>query len=281
MTPLVGADVLDRAANTIGEALPRIGGALLLLLVGIPLAIFAGRVARRLLAAIGVDALSERSGVHDVLERIGLERSASRLLGRAVRIALIVVVVAAVVSLLGLAALSGALNSLVLFVPRLFVALALVLLGVVLSEFVGDRAARLADELAVAGPIRQLVQVTILSLFILMALAQLGIPTEILFTLIVIALAAAAFAGALALGLGGREVAREVSAGRYLAGTYELGQTIRIGDVRGEIVALERAATVLRTDDGRTIRIPNHLVLDSIVTLDEGAEQAPPGPPAA
>jgi small-conductance mechanosensitive channel len=184
------------------------------------------------------------------------------------------------VSLLGLAGVGAALNEALLFLPKLFVALVIVLVGVVVSQIVGDWADRLADQMALEFPIGRLVQAAILATFVLTALAQLGIPTEILFTLIVIALAAAAFTGALALGLGGRDVAREVSAGRYLAGTYELGQTIRIGEVRGEIIALERAATVLRTDDGRTVRIPNHLVLDSIVTLDERREQpttaAPP-----
>ena len=273
--------ILERAAETLGEALPRLGGAILLLVVGLLVARIAGRLVRRALLAIGVDTLAERFDVHDVLDRVGLPRSLAEVLGRLVRIVLAVVVVVAALSLLGLAGVGAALNAALLFLPKLFVALVIVLVGVVVSQIVGDWAGRLADQMALEFAVGRLVQAAILATFVLTALAQLGIPTEILFTLIVIALAAAAFAGALALGLGGREVAREVSAGRYLAGTYELGQTIRIGDVRGEIVALERAATVLRTDDGRTIRIPNHLVLDSIVTLDEGAEQAPPGPPAA
>jgi small-conductance mechanosensitive channel len=70
----------------------------------------------------------------------------------------------------------------------------------------------------------------------------------------VIALVATTGAGSLALGLGGQEVARELSAGRCLGGAYEVGQTITVDGVRGEIVALERAATVLRSDDGCTVR---------------------------
>ena len=47
--------------------------------------------------------------------------------------------------------------------------------------------------------------------------------------------------------------------------------------MRGEIVALERAATVLRTPDGRTVRVPNHLLVESVV----GVEEPPVPPPAA
>jgi small-conductance mechanosensitive channel len=274
--------ILERAAATLGEALPRIGGALLLLVVGLLAARLAGRLIRRALLAIGVDGLAERFGVHDVLARVGLPRSLAEVLGRLVRITLAVVVVVAALSLLGLAGVGAALNAALLFLPKLFVALVIVLVGVVVSQLVGDWADRLADQMALELPLGRLVQAAILAMFVLTALAQLGIPTEILFTLIVIGLVAAAFAGALALGLGSREVAREVSAGRYLAGTYDVGQTIRVDDVRGEIVALERAATLLRTEDGRLVRVPNHILLDSIVTLDEHPEEAAtPTPPPA
>ena len=274
--------ILERAGATLGEALPRIGGAILLLVVGLVVASLAGRLVRRALLALGVDGLAERFGVHDVLARVGLPRSLAEVLGRLVRMTLAVVVVVAALSLLGLAGVGAALNAALLFLPKLFVALVIVLVGVVVSQLVGEWADRVSDQMALGFPLGRVLQFAILATFVLTALAQLGIPTEILFTLIVIALAGAVFAGALALGLGSREVAREVSAGRYLAGTYGVGQTISIDGVRGRIVALERAATVLRTDDGRTVRVPNHILLDSIVTVEElPDERARPAPPPA
>ena len=265
---MLAVSILDRAAASLGESLPRLAGAVLLLLVGLLVAWFAGRVTRRLLLAVGVDRFAERVGVHDVIARAGFERSASVLLGRAVRIALVIVAVVASVSLLGLGALSLALNQLVLFVPRLFVALLLVVLGAVISDFVGDRVDRLADQMALPGPLGPFARVTVLALFVLTALAQLGIPTGILLAVVAMVVIAAAVTFALAFGLGGREVARELSAGRYVGGAFALGQTITVGDLRGQIVALERAATILRTPEGRTVRVPNHLLIESIVTVE-------------
>ena len=37
---------------------------------------------------------------------------------------------------------------------------------------------------------------------------------------------------------------------------------------RGEIEQIESAATVLRAGDGRRVRVPNHLLIDSVVTLE-------------
>ena len=269
--------ILERAAEALGQALPRLGGALIVIVVGVLVARLLGRLVTRALRALGVEGLAERFGVHDVLERFGFGRSLSTFLGRLVRIILIAVVVVAALSLLGLAGVGTALNEALLFLPKVFVALVLILAGVVVSQFAGDWTDRLSDQIALGFPLGRIVQVAILATFVLTALAQLGIPTEILFTLVVIALAAAALAAALAFGLGGREVAREMSAGRYVGGTFEAGQTISVDGVRGEIVSIESAATILRTEDGQTVRVPNHVLVDSIVTLHEGSQPSPPG----
>ena len=268
---MIVAGILDDAGRTFGEALPRIAGAVLLLVVGLIVASVAGRVARRALSRLGVDDLAERFRVHETLARVGLEPPLSRLLGRVVRIAIAVAVVFAAVSLLGLAALSASLNEVFLFLPKLFVALALVVAGAIVSQLVGDRVDRVATQMALEGPVGRVVQVAVFAVFVVTALAQLGISTELLTALVGIVFVAVALTLALAFGLGSRDVAREVSAGRYVGGAFHVGQTISVDGVRGEIVALENAATVLRTIDGTTVRVPNHLFLESVVTLhDEG-----------
>jgi MFS family permease len=271
---VIVADVVDRALNTLGESLPRIGGAILLLVVGVIVARILGRLARRALVAIGADELAERHGVHDVLVRVGIERPLSRVAGRVVRIVLSVVVIFAAVSLLGLGALGAALNQVLLFVPRILVALALVVAGAIVSQLAGDWVDRIGRQMGLEGPVGRIVQAAIFAIFVLTALAQVGISTEFLTLLVGIVFIAAALTVALAFGLGSRDVARQVSAGRYVSGAFRVGQTITVDGVRGEIITLESAATVVRTDDGRTLRLPNHLLLESVVTVDEAPEDA-------
>ena len=268
MSPLL-AGILDRAAATLGEALPRIGGALLLLVIGLVAARVLARLARRALEALGADGLADRFGVHDVLARVGIERPLSRLVERIVRIVLTVVVIFAAVLLLGLGALSASLNAVVLFLPRVLVAFALVVVGAIVSQLVGDWVDRLGRQMGVDGPVGRIVQVAIFVVFLLTAVAQIGVSTEFLTLLVAIVFVAVALTVALAFGLGSREIARQVSAGRYVGGSYRIGQTIAVEGIRGEIVALESAATVLRSDDGNTLRVPNHLLLESVVAVDE------------
>jgi small-conductance mechanosensitive channel len=260
------ANVLERAGNTLGDFLPQLGGALLLLVLGLLLAGLLGRFTRRALIAAGLDELAVRWRIDETLAQARLGRSLARLAGTAVRITVSVVVVFAALTLLGLEPLSQSLNEAVLFLPNLLVALALVLAGVVLAGLARERVDRLTYQMDFPVPLGQLAQVSILALFGITALVQLGVSVGILFTVIVILLAAMAGTFALAFGLGGREVARALNAGRFVRSTFDIGQTISVGSVRGEIIAIDPEATVIGTSEG-SVRVPNPILMESIVTV--------------
>jgi small-conductance mechanosensitive channel len=266
--PLPLATVIDEAGNQLGGFIPRIGGTLLLLVIGLVLARIVARLLRRGLRMAGVDSASERWGVADVLERAGLGRSLAHVIAVAVRISLTVVVVFAALSLLGLQFLSQSLNEGVLFLPKVLAAMALVLIGVVLAAFVRERVDRTATQWDLPIPLGSLFQIVVLAIFIITAAAQLTISTALLMVLVAILLAAAAAPFAIAFGLGGRDVARSLSAGRYVRGAFEEGQTIRIDGIRGSIERIEPSATVLRTATER-IRVPNHVLISETVVIEE------------
>jgi small-conductance mechanosensitive channel len=269
----LAASILERAGESLGEYLPRLGGALAVLVVGLLVVRLLTRGLRSLLARAGVDRLAERAGVHDVLARAGLERSLSRVAAVAVRVALTVVVLLAAVSLLGLDPLDEAINEAVLFLPKVLAALALVLAGAVLGSLARDRVERTAYQMDLRGPLAPAAQWFVMGVFAILALAQLGIPTGILTVLAAVAAAGVALTAALAFGLGGRELARDVSAGRYVGSAFSVGQEITIRGHRGQIVAIEGASTVLGTENGASVRIPNHLFLESDVLVHSRREQ--------
>jgi small-conductance mechanosensitive channel len=270
------ATVLDEAGNQLGGFIPRLGGALALLVVGIIVARVFARLLRRGLRMAGLDSTADRLGVADVLERAGLGRSLAHVLAVAVRISLTVVVVFAALSLLGLQFLSQSLNEGVLFLPKVLAALALVLIGVVLAAFVRERVERTATQWDLPVPLGPVFQGVVLAVFIITAAAQLTISTALLMVLVAILLAAVTAPFAIAFGLGGRDVARSLSAGRYVRAAFSEGQMIRIDDIRGRVERIEPSATLLRTPT-ETIRVPNHVLLDRTVVIeaDDGASEAP------
>jgi hypothetical protein len=62
--------IFDRAGDQLGHFLPRLGGALLLLVVGLLVAVLFGRLVRGALVRVGLDRVAERTGTRELLERV-------------------------------------------------------------------------------------------------------------------------------------------------------------------------------------------------------------------
>lgn len=266
------ASVFGQAGQAFGGFLPRLGGALALLIIGVIVARVLSRLLVKALQGLGLDQLAERGGVNDVLERAGLGRSLARVVGRAIRIALTLIVIFAALSLLGLQFLSQSLNQGILVLPKLLIAAALVLAGVVLAGFTRQRVDRLTYQLDFPIALGRLAQVTVLAVFGIIAAAQIAISTLVLLILIGILLAGAAGTFAIAFGLGGRDVARALSAGRYIRHAYSVGQEISFGEIRGRVTTMDSISTVLDAGEGRSVVVPNHLLMETVVTVHTGEE---------
>jgi small-conductance mechanosensitive channel len=180
---------------------------------------------------------------------------------------LTIVVVFAALSLLGLQFLSVSLNEAILALPRIFIAASLVLAGAVVAGAARQQTDRLTYQLDFPIPAGQIVQIAVLAIFSIIAAEEIGISTAVLLVVIAVLLAAVSGTFTLAFGLGSREVARALSAGRYLRHDYHVGQEIAFGDVRGRISSIHSTSTLLDAGQGRSIRVPNYLLIDSVVII--------------
>jgi small-conductance mechanosensitive channel len=278
MMPLA-TSVLGQAGQALGAFLPRLLGAIALLLIGLLITRLLVRVLLRALVAVGVDRLAERGGVTIVLQTSGLGPSLAALIARAVRIFLTIVVIFAALSLLGLQFLSVSLNQAILALPRIFIAACLVLGGAVVAGAARHHTERLTYQLDFPVPAGQIAQITVLAVFGILAAEEIGISTAVLLVVIAVLLAAVSGTFTLAFGLGSREVARALSAGRYLRHDYRVGQEIGFSDVRGRITRIHSTSTLLDAGGGQSIRVPNHLLIESVVTIYAENQRAAPGPP--
>lgn len=269
---VIAAGVLDRAGEQLGGFLPRLGGALALLVVGLLAARLIGRLLRKALAKADADKLAVSWGITPVLQRAGLGDSLSALLGVLARVGLSVVVILATLSLLGLQFLDQALNQAILLLPNILLAGALLLAGIVLGGLARERLDRVARQMDIALPVGTIAQIVVVCVFGLTAAAQVGVSTALLMLLVGVLLVAAFTTLSLAFGLGGRELARELTAGRSLRGAYRVGQVISFDGMQGRIVSFETTATVLGAEDGRTLRVPNYRLLGAVVTVHDGPE---------
>ena len=275
----LGATVLERAGEKLGDYLPRLAGALAVLVVGLLVATVVARLVRRGLRRLGADEMAERRGVHDALQLAGLGRSLSGVIAGAVRWILYAVVAFAVFAVLGPLFLTDPLNRAVLFLPNLLVAAVLLLAGVVLGSAVRVPLERSATQMNLAVPVGAIAQIVVVFVFAISAAAQIGVSTNIITGLVAILLGGAVITLALAFGLGGRDAARAVSAGRYVRDTLHVGQVIEVAGHEGRIRTIELTATVLDRADGVAVRVPNGMLLDRVVVILEDVEPLEDEPP--
>ncbi|MGB3411375.1 MAG: mechanosensitive ion channel domain-containing protein [Microthrixaceae bacterium] len=147
--------------------------------------------------------------------------------------------------------------------PQFLLAFVWLIIGyaaaVAISAMVGQ-SARKATGVRQPGLERAL-QVTIMVGALAAAMTQAGIGSEMLILIVGIALGAPCLAMALLSGLGGREVASELAAGRALRHHLRPGSSICTGEVSGRIVAVHTTTVELESANGSRVHIPNRKLL--------------------
>jgi small-conductance mechanosensitive channel len=149
------------------------------------------------------------------------------------------------------------------FLPRLGVALVILWVGAVVANLLRQvvEASLTGIGVAQAPAIGRIAYWVILGLAILMAADQLGIETAVLQTALFILLLIAGVAVAIAVGLGGRALAGNVIAGRYVDDRFTVGERIEVDDWKGTIVEVGLASVTISDSQGELVEIPNGYLL--------------------
>lgn len=170
---------------------------------------------------------------------------------------------------LGLARVSATLDMLALYVPKVFGAALILLVGVLLAQLVNGlvRGAAEGVGLDYASGLGRIAQGLVIIIIISVAIGQLEVKTELLNYVIAIALISVGLAVALALGLGSRELVSQILAGIYVRELYEVGQQVRLDGLQleGTIEEIGTAKTLLLTEDGELVSIANRVLLEQRV----------------
>lgn len=184
--------------------LPQLAGALVILLIGLVVAKIVGAAISGILGRVGFDRLMSRAGVSAFLQRTGTSLTPSKVFGKVVFWFIFVITFTMFASALGVPQVSGFLNRMIGYIPRVFAAIAILFLAAVVANFLAAliRGATGNDVFARIG------RYAVVVYAVFAALTQLGIAVQLTANTLLIALAGAALAVGIAFGWGGRDVAR-------------------------------------------------------------------------
>lgn len=200
-------DPLKAFLVEIGAFLPRLGLALLVLVVGFLIAKAARFAIEKGLRAINLHVVTRRSGMDGFLQKGGTEFDTVSLFGLIVYWFVILAALIVAFNSLGLTYVTELLSRLMLFVPRLVLALLIVAFGTYFARFVGNAVANYCHSSGVRDgeAIGKLARYAILTFVLIIALDQLDIGGAIVREAFLIVLGGVVLAVALAFGIGGRD----------------------------------------------------------------------------
>jgi hypothetical protein len=196
----------------VGDFLPRLALALIVLFLGWIVAKMVRFAISRGLRAVNFNVLTERAGMDGFLRDGGVGADTTEIL--ALLFYWLVILAALVIgfNLLGLTYITDLLGRVVLFVPRVMVALLILAFGAYFARAVGGsvtaycRSVRLQD----ADMLGRIAQYAIVTFVVLIALDQVNVGGDIVRQSFLILLAGVVFALALAFGIGGKDWAAEL-----------------------------------------------------------------------
>ena len=205
-------NVLSGTANNVlvslGGFLPRLVSGLIILLIGIIIATFVKQLLFELFKFLKLEVLLKKYGVPESRENM----SWSSIVAEIARWFIVILFLVPTAEVWGLGKFVDTLNNLLLYLPNVFIAVLLLLVGFVVSRLaynlihasIHGLSSEAAKTVALVG------RWSVLIFTFLVVLNQLGIASDLIRILFTGFVAMLAIAGGLAFGLGGQDAAKQI-----------------------------------------------------------------------
>lgn len=186
--------------------------AVIVLVIGWIFAVAVAKLIKSVLHSARVDELGDKLGLDQLSARTGIKLSISGTIAWVIKWFLLIAIFLAATDILGLSQISTFLNDVLLYIPNVVAAAAILLVGTMVAGFLSRlvRHSVAAAGLASADMAGSVIQWAIMVFTVLAALYQLNVAAAFVQTLFTGFVAMLAIGGGLAFGLGGKEHASKV-----------------------------------------------------------------------
>ncbi|GAB2763374.1 hypothetical protein GCM10027174_45110 [Salinifilum aidingensis] len=211
--PLNGGSLLQSLQNAFSQFvsyLPQLFGALLILVIGYLIARILRSLITKLLNRFRMDERLTSGHGGSYVVRLSPQGSPARLVGTVVFAVLMLFVVSSTIGTLDIPALTGFMNVVMGYLPRVLAALFIFLLAAAIAGAVGGLTHRMLGDTPTGRVARTVGPALVMAIGVFMILTQLQIATVIVTATYIALVGALALGTALAFGLGGREAAADM-----------------------------------------------------------------------
>src|SRR5919106_6015513 len=200
--------------------LPALVGAILILVLGWILSGLLATLVERGLKMIGFERAAQSTGISGFVQRSGSSWTPSAIVAEIVKWFIRLIAIQAAASVLGLDQISQIINAILLWLPNLVVAIAIIVIGALIARFVSGLVRGTTGQMGFGNPelLGTITQYAIITFAVIAAIDQLGIAETVVNTLFMGLVATLVLAFGLAFGLGGQQTAARITEGWYRSG---------------------------------------------------------------
>jgi hypothetical protein len=252
-------------------ALPNIFGAILILLAGWLITKVIIYLLKKVLKFARVDALTAKLNDLKIFGDSKIKFSITKVITVFVKWVMMLVFLIIAADIMNWQIVSHEIGNLLRYLPKLFSAIALFMVGIYIAKFVKTAIQGFYDSFDLAGSkiISSLVFYIIAIIITITALNQAGIDTTVITNNVTIILGAFLLAVAIGFGLGSREIIGDLLRTFYARKNYEVGDTIKIGDLQGTVEAVDNMCLTLVTSNGKTLIPIKDIVVSQVEIISK------------
>lgn len=264
----VAIQTLDKIVNDFTAIVPKIFGGLILLVLGYIFAKFVQYLSKKIISILPLEKIHHQIGEVEIFKKAGFKINLPQLISVFAFYSIMFLVSISAFEIMGLKILSQELARFIAFIPRLFTAIVILFLGAIVSEFVKKivkvscESFNIPSAKFIASGVFYFLFIT----FLITALEQAGLNTEIIKSNIIIVIAGIVLAFAVSYGFASRFLMANILTSFYSKNKLQIGDEIKIGEKRGTIIEIDNSDLVLQTENSKII-IPLHQISNEKIEI--------------
>ena len=236
-------------------AIPGIISAIVIFVIGMIVAKILGRVITKFLEKIKIDKLGEKLQEIEMVDKSNIQFKISAILGKIVYYFFLLFFAVIATDILGMPAVSQIVTDIFNFIPKLIMALVILVIGLLASDAISKIIYTTCNSLGI--PSAKLLSTFVfyflfINIFIL-ALTQANINTEFLSQNISILIGGAILAFSIGYGFASKDIVANLLASFYSKDKFQLGDTITFEGEKGQVTNIDRSTLTIQSADRKII----------------------------
>lgn len=265
------SDFLNQLLKQLSESMPKLLLAIVILFLAwlfIKMVIY---LLKKILKTSKIDLLADKIKKVPFFEGKNINIVPSKIIVKIVYYLLLLICVLFVADFLKLDAVSNGISSFIAYLPILFSALTIFVVGVYIASLVRKAVESTIKSLEISGSklISSIVFYVIVVFISIMTLNQAGIDTGIITKNILILLGTIFLSFAIAFGLGAKDIMQRLLFGFFSKRNFSVGQYVKTSTLEGVIQNIDNICVKIQTKDGVVVVPIKEFVNQEVVIIDK------------